>query len=137
MKSVRIAHSSTARSVNARSSERSASPVLLVCQLLHPLEAEEDAADYQKRTHYRGHEHAQQQRGRHEDRLVEHRAFGHRPDHRKLTVGINTGDLLRVEGEVIADHPGGLLCGDFGHRRDVIEQVGNVVEQHEQVRGHV
>jgi hypothetical protein len=60
-----------------------------------------------------------------------------RPDHQKLAVGVNPGDLLRVKGDVIAEHAGGLLGGDFGHHRDVVEHGGNVVEQGEQAGGHV
>ena len=109
----------------------------LVRQLLHALEAEEGAADHHQRDHRPGHEGAQQQRGRHQDRLVEHRALGDRPDHRKLALGIDARDLLRVEREVVAKHAGGLLGGDLGHHRDVVEHGGDVVEQGEQTGGHV
>jgi hypothetical protein len=49
-------------------------------------------------------------------------------------VGINTSDLVRVKREAAAD---GLLGGDFGHHRDVVEPGGNVVEQREQAGGHL
>ena len=44
---------------------------------------------------------------------------------------INTGDLVRVKREVVAEHADGFLGGDFGHHRDV-EHGGNIVEQREQ-----
>jgi hypothetical protein len=50
---------------------------------------------------------------------------------------INTGYLLHVKREVVADHAGGLFDGDFGHHRDIVEHGGNVVEQREQAGGHV
>ena len=59
----------------------------LVRQLLDALEAEEGAADHQQRRHRPGHERADRQRRRHQDRLVEQRALGHRPHHRQLAVG--------------------------------------------------
>jgi hypothetical protein len=33
---------------------------------------------------------------------------------------------VRVKREVVAEHADGLLGGDFGHHRDVVEHGGNV-----------
>ena len=52
-------------------------------------------------------------------------------------MGSNTGDLLHVKRKVVAEHAGGLLGGDFGHHRDIVEYGGNVVEQCEQAGGQV
>ena len=64
------------------------------------------------------------------------RALGHRPHHRQLAVGVDAGDLLRVERQVVAEHAGGLLGRDLGQHRDVVEDGGDVVDQHEQTGGH-
>lgn len=109
----------------------------LVCQPLRPLEAEGGPANRHKGDHQPGHEFAQKQCGRYQDHFVEHRALGRRVDHREFTPGINTGDLLHVKREVVAEHTGRLLGGDFCHHRDVVEQSGYVVEKREQARSQV
>jgi hypothetical protein len=43
-----------------------------------------------------------------------------------------TPATLGVEREVVAEHAGGLLRGDFGHRGDVVEDRGDVVDEGEQ-----
>jgi hypothetical protein len=47
-------------------------------------------------------------------------------------LGLHAGDLLGVEGEVVAEHAGGLLGGDLGHGGDVVQDGGDVVDQCEQ-----
>jgi hypothetical protein len=47
-------------------------------------------------------------------------------------LGLHAGDLLGVEGEVVAEHAGGLLGGDLGHGGDVVQDGGDVVDECEQ-----
>ena len=108
----------------------------LVRQFLEPLEAQIGAAHHQERRDRPRRKGADQQRGRHQDGLVDQRALGHRPHHRQFAVGVDAADLLRVQGEVVAQHPGGLLGGDLGHHRNVVEQGRDVVEQGEETGGH-
>lgn len=78
------------------------------------------------------------QGGGDEDRLVPQRALGHRPDHRQFAVGVDPGDLLGVQRQVVAEDTGGLLRGDLGHQRDVVEHRGDVVEEGEEAgSGHL
>jgi hypothetical protein len=104
----------------------------LVGQLLAALEAEERPADHQQGGDRPGGEPADRQRRRHQDQLVHRGALGHRPDHRQLAVRVDAGDLLRVERQVIPQHPRGLLGGYLGHRGHVVEDRGDVVEEGEE-----
>ncbi len=109
----------------------------LVRQLLHAFEAQVGAADHHQIRDRHRQPHADRQRHRHQDRLVQQRALGHRPHHRQFAVGLDPGDLLGVERQVIAQHTGGLLRGDLGHHRHVVEHGGDIVEQGEQAgSGH-
>ncbi|MCY1511155.1 hypothetical protein D9M68_455540 [compost metagenome] len=108
----------------------------LVDQLLGALEAQERAAHHEQWRHQPGQPGADGQRGRHQDRLVDEGALAHGPHHRQLALGAHAGDLLRVQREVVAEHPGGLLGSNFGEDGDVIEHGGDVVEQQEQAGGH-
>ena len=76
------------------------------------------------------------ERSRHQDGLVDQRALGHRPHHRQFAVGLDAADLLGIQGQVVAEHAGGLLGGDFGHHADVVQQGGDVVEQGEKAGRH-
>jgi hypothetical protein len=84
-----------------------------VGELLEAFEAEEGAAQHQQRRHRPRRDGADGQRGRHQDRLVQERALGHGPHHRQLAVRIDAGDLLRVQRQVVAEHPRRLLGSDF------------------------
>ena len=111
---------------------------VLVGDLLEALEAQVGAAEHQQRDHRPGREGADQQGGGNEDRLVPQRALGHRPDHRQFAVGVDPGDLLGVQRQVVAENAGGLLRGDLGHQRDVVEHRGDIVEEGEEAgSGHV
>jgi len=73
----------------------------------------------------------------HQDHLVDQRALGHRPHHRQFAVGVDPGDLLRVQRQVVAQHAGGFLRRDLGQDRDIVEEGGDIVEQGEQAgTGH-
>ncbi|MNV18046.1 hypothetical protein D3C71_1088570 [compost metagenome] len=115
-------------------------------QFLHALEAQEGTADHHQRHDQRhvpaaavqpGFQRADRQRRRHQDHLVHQRTLGHRPHHRQFAVGVDAGHLLRVQRQVVAQHAGGLLGGDLGQHRDVVEQGGDIVEQGKQAgTGH-
>jgi len=77
------------------------------------------------------HDGADRERGRHQDGLVDERAFRDGPDDRQLAFGTHARHLLRVEREVVAEHPRGLLGGDLGEDGDVVEDARDVVEQGE------
>ena len=51
-------------------------------------------------------------------------------------LGADAGDLLGVERQVVAQHAGGLLRGDLGQKRHVVEDRGDIVEQGEQAGRH-
>ena len=109
----------------------------LVRDLLEALVAQEQAADHQQRRDRPRQECADRERGGHQDQLVAHRPLRHRPDHGQLALGAHAADLFRVQREVVAEHARGLLRGDLGHHRHVVEDRGDVVEQQEEARGHV
>ena len=98
-----------------------------VRQLLEALVAEEGAAEHEQRRHQPRREGTDDQRRGHEDGLVDERALGHRPDHRQFAVGAEAGDLLRVQRQVVAEHPGGLLRSELGQQCHVVENGGDVV----------
>ena len=104
----------------------------LVRQFLEAFEAEKRAAQHQQRRHRPWREGADGECRRHQNRLVDERAFGHRPHHRQFALGSYPGDLLGVERKVIAQHTGGFLRRDLGHHRHVVEDGRDVVEQREQ-----
>ena len=118
--------------------------LVLVCgmqkavgQLFGPLETQEGPAQHQQRRDGPGCHCADEQRRRHQDRLVDHRPLGHRPHHRQFTLGAYPGDLLGIQREVIAQHPRRLLGSDLGHHRHVVQDSGNVVDQGQQTgSGH-
>jgi hypothetical protein len=75
------------------------------------------------------------QRRRHQDGLVEQRTLGHRPDHGQFAVGLHTGDLLRVERQVVAQHTGGLLGSEFAENGDIVQHAGDVVDKGKETAG--
>jgi hypothetical protein len=108
----------------------------LVGQLFHAFEAQEGTADHQQDDHRRGQEGADQQRRRHQDRLVDERALGHRPHHRQLALGLHAGHLLGIERQVVAQHAGRLLGRDLGEDGNIVQHGGDVVEQEQKAGGH-
>lgn len=105
----------------------------LVGDLFEALEAQIGAADHQQRCDQPRRKRTDEQRGWHEDGLVQQRALGHCPDHRQFTVGLDAGDLLRIERQVVAQYAGGFLRGQ-GH---VVQQCGDVVQKGKQAAcGH-
>lgn len=109
-----------------------------VQQLLGAFVAEEQTAEHQQGHHQPGRHGADQQRSRHQNRLVDQRALGHGPDHRQFAIRLDAGDLLGIEREVVAQYAGGLARGDLGHGGDVVEYRADVVDQGEQAAsGHV
>jgi hypothetical protein len=68
--------------------------------------------------------------------LLMKRALGHRPDHRQFAVGLDAGDLLGVERQVVAQHAGGFLGRHLGKQRHVVQHGGDVVNQCKQAAGH-
>ena len=106
-----------------------------VGDLLDALVAEERAAEHQQRGDEPGHERADRERRRDEDRLVDQRALGHRPHHGQLAARAHTGDLLRVERQIVTEHSGGLLRGGLGEDCDVVQHAGDVVEERKEAAG--
>ncbi|MDT4856299.1 hypothetical protein FQZ97_906860 [compost metagenome] len=101
----------------------------LVRQLLEAFVTEKSAAEHQQRGDRPGRQQDDDQRRRHQNQLVQQRALGHRPDHRQLALGPDPRDLLGIQGQVVAEHAGGLLRGDLGHQRHVVEHAGDIVKQ--------
>ena len=121
-------------------------PLLTVClvfrpgvqqrmrNLLEALVTKERTAKHQQRRDEPRQERAEQQRAGNKDGLVNGRSLEHGPNDRQFPVSPDARDLLRVQGEVVAQHARSLLrryscllCGDTGHRRNVVEQRGNVI----------
>ena len=100
-----------------------------VGEFFDPFKTQEGAADHQEGDNRPGRYGADEERGGHQDQLVEGGSFGDRPHHRKLAFGGDSGDLLGVQGEVVAEHAGGFFGGDFGHHRHVVEDRRDVVDQ--------
>ena len=98
--------------------------------------AEVGAANHQHQRHGGRQKGAQEKGGGDDDGFVEQRAFAHRPNNRQLAAGVEAGELVGVEREVIAEYARRFFGGDFGHRRDVIEQRGDVVQQREESARH-
>ncbi len=110
----------------------------LVGQLLGPLETEVGAPQHQERGDEPGHQGADGDGSRHQNKLVAKRPLGHRPHHRQLPLGAHPGDLLGVEGQIVPQHPGGLLRRHLGHQRHIVEYAGNIVNQGQQTgSGHI
>jgi len=61
--------------------------------------------------------------------------FSHRQHHRNFALGADAGDLLRIQRQVVAQHPGGFLRCGAAEQRDVVEHAGDVVEQGKQIGG--
>ncbi|MOA41091.1 hypothetical protein D3C78_1630240 [compost metagenome] len=97
-------------------------------QLLHAFEAQEGAAQHQQRRHRPRQKGADQERRRHQDQLIDERTPGHRPHDGQFPVDRHAGHLLRVQRQVVAQHPGGFLGRHFGHDGDVVQNRGDVVE---------
>ena len=95
------------------------------------------AAHHQQRRDRPRNESTDGQRGGHQNRLVDKRAFGDSPNHRQFTLGLDAGDLLGVERQIVAQHTGGFFGGDFGKHRHVVEHGGNVINQRKQATGHI
>jgi hypothetical protein len=104
----------------------------LVREFLHALVAEIETAQHQQRGHEPRREGADRQGGRHEDALVDRGTLEHGPDDRQLVPGIDSGDLLRIEGEIVSEDTGGLLGGNLGQHRHVVEYAGDIIEQRQQ-----
>ncbi len=108
-----------------------------VGQLLEALVAEKQATNHQQWRHCPGRQRADRQCRGHEDHLVDQRSLRDRPDHRQFPVGAHAGDLLSIERQIVAQHAGGLLGGDLGQHRHVVEHGGDVVDQGQEVAdGH-
>jgi hypothetical protein len=122
-------------------------------QFFSSLETQVLATEHEQRRNQPGRHRADAQRRRHQNGLVAQRAFGHRPDHRQLAGGLHTGDLLGVQRQIVAQHPSALFRGQgghgghvvggghalagrhLGHRGDIVEQRGDVVDQEQQAGG--
>ena len=120
--------------------------------LFHAFKAEKRTAQHQQRSDQPGNKRTDQQGCRHQNRLVHQRALGHGPDHGQLPVGLDPGNLLGIECQIVAKHTGCLLHGHlglgrhiiqngralargrFGHQRHIIEQGRNIIEQHQKTR---
>ena len=106
-----------------------------VCELFEAFVAQVRAADHQQRHHGPRRKRADRERRRHEDRLVDRRAFGHRPHDRQLAVRADARHLLRIERQIIAQHAGGLLRRDLREQRHVVEHGCDVVDQRKEAAG--
>lgn len=76
-----------------------------VKHLFEPFVAQVGTAHHQQRRNRPGCKSADQQRQRHQDRLVDQRTFGDAPHHRQFAIGFNAGDLLRVERQIVPSTP--------------------------------
>ena len=108
-----------------------------VRELLEAFVTEEQAAEHHQRRDQPRQEQADEQRRRHQDRLVDERAFGDSPHHGQLACSLHTRDLFGVDREVIAQHTGAFLCRHLGEHGDIIEHRRDVIEQGEEAdAGH-
>ena len=92
----------------------------LVRQLFEAFVTEEQSAHHQQRRDRCRHKSADGQCGRHQDQLVAHRTQCHCPHYRQFAVGLDAGDLLGVQRQIIAQHTSGLLRSDLGHHGDIV-----------------
>ena len=99
-------------------------------QFFHPFVTQVGATEHQQRCNQPGQKSADQQRRRHQNKLVAHGAFGYRPDHRQLTFRTNAGGLLRIQRQIIPQYPGGFFCRHLGHYRYIVKHRCDVIEQH-------
>ena len=100
-----------------------------VPDLLESLETQEQAAGHEQRHDRPRRDCADRERRRDQDRLVDERTLRDCPHHGQLAVRLHPGNLLRVEREIVAQDPRGLLRGSFGQDRDIVQHAGDVVEQ--------
>ena len=116
----------------------------LAPDLLGALVAEVGAAEHEDgREAPRRQPGQQQQDGKDDQQLVDQRALGDLPDHRKLAGGIRSGHVLRGDGGVVDHHAGSLGAGlgrtgghiIHGGRCDA-RQGGDVIQQRDQAAAH-
>ena len=103
-----------------------------VRDLLEPFVAEKQSANHHERHDRDRKKRADQQRGRHQDQLVDERSFRDGPHHRQFTINFHPRDLLRVECEVVSHDSSCFLHSDFGKQSNVVQQGGDVVNKHQQ-----
>ena len=108
-----------------------------VQQFFHAFKTQIHTADHQQGRNQRRQESGKQQRKRHQNQLVDQRAFCHRPNNRQFALGRYAGYLIGVERQIVTDHTGGFFGGDFGHHRYIVQNGGNVVQKRkERGEGH-
>ena len=108
-----------------------------VQQFFHAFKTQINTADHQQGRNQRWQESGKQQCKRHQNQLIDQRAFCHRPNNRQFALGGYAGYLIGVERQIVTDHAGGFFCGDFGHHRYVVQNGGNVVQKRkERGEGH-
>ena len=99
----------------------------LVRQFLKTLETQKRPTHHQQRCHGPRGERTDGQGGGNQYRLVDEGAFGDGPHHGQLPVSLDARHLLRVERQVIAQHPSGFFSGNFRQHCHVVQDGGNVV----------
>ena len=104
----------------------------LVREFFETFETQVGATDHQQWGDQPRDEHADRQRRRHQDQFVDERTLCHRPNDGDFPLRAYAGDLLGIERQVVAEHAGGLLGSHFGHQRNVVQNGGDVVDQHQQ-----
>ena len=108
----------------------------LVGNLLKTFKTQKSPAYHQQRRDSPRRESADKQRCRYQNQLVDKRALGHGPNHRQFPVGHNTGNLLRVKRQIVAQHASGLFGRHLGQHGHVVKNAGDVVNQCKQATGH-
>ena len=98
--------------------------------------AQVGAANHQDQRHGGRQKGAQEKGCGDDNRLVEQRAFAYRPDNRQFAARLDAGELVGIERQIVAKHACGFFGGDFGHRRDVIQQGGDVVQECKESGSH-
>ena len=106
-----------------------------VVQLFHPLKAQEKPSDHQQRDNGPGSESPDQQSQRDEDQFIEERSFGDRPNYRQFTRRHHPAHLLRIQSQIISQHPGRLRRRLLGKDGNIVENRRDIVEQSEQTTG--
>ena len=108
----------------------------LVPHLLCPFVGQEARAAEQHHIQGRRHQAVEQEGERHDDGLVEQRAFPNGPEHRQLPRGLKANSLLRVDRQIVSEDASRFRHGRFARSRHVVHEHGDVVQKCKKTCGH-
>jgi len=105
---------------------------VFVCQFFYAFKAQKSTAYHQQRGDQNRGKGADGQCQWYQNGFVAQGAYRYRPDYRQLALGLYAGYLLGVQRQVIAQYASGFLGGNLGHYGDIVQDGGNVINQHQQ-----